>query len=386
MAKSERNLTAIFQDTADAIRSKTKKTEEINPRDFADEIESIPTGSSEIIPGPNDNVIVYDYDGTVLDAQQVAVGQEYTLPSAPNHEGLVFDGWCSTEPIVNGKITIPVTKDVHIGPNYHTTSGKIELDVIPFINIPVTLYEGYTNVDWGDGTVTTDSNSHLYSDQNMHTIKILSNETTYTKGGNSTNAIINIRLPSTITTISANMFAHHYVLRTIAIPSSITSSAGNDIFNNAYFLKFFVFPKDLTTITATSFFIRNTSLKGAVIPHGVTSIGQQCFYSCAGLEKVILPKNLTLIDRFLLASCTSLRKIKIPKTVTSIRINSFQYTSWCGEFDFSQHQSVPTLESSSFSSLQTGAKIIVPDALYTSWIAATNWSDIASHIVRASEV
>ena len=30
-------------------------------------------------------------------------------------------------------------------------------------------------------------------------------------------------------------------------------------------------------------------------------------------------------------------------------------------------------------------KVIVPDALYDSWIAAYGWSDIATHIVKASE-
>ncbi len=44
MAKSNRNLTDIFQDTANAIRGKTGLSEPINPRDFADEIDSIPTG------------------------------------------------------------------------------------------------------------------------------------------------------------------------------------------------------------------------------------------------------------------------------------------------------------------------------------------------------
>ena len=42
MARSNRNLQAIFQDTANAIRGKTGGSSSINPRDFADEIDSIP--------------------------------------------------------------------------------------------------------------------------------------------------------------------------------------------------------------------------------------------------------------------------------------------------------------------------------------------------------
>ena len=44
MARSENNLIAVFTDTANAIRSKKSSSAEISPRDFADEIMSIPSG------------------------------------------------------------------------------------------------------------------------------------------------------------------------------------------------------------------------------------------------------------------------------------------------------------------------------------------------------
>lgn len=48
MARSENNLVAVFQDTADAIRAKTGGTDEICPRDFADEIGTISTGTPSL--------------------------------------------------------------------------------------------------------------------------------------------------------------------------------------------------------------------------------------------------------------------------------------------------------------------------------------------------
>lgn len=44
MARSEKNLTAVFTDTASAIRAKTGTTETICPLDFADKINAIETG------------------------------------------------------------------------------------------------------------------------------------------------------------------------------------------------------------------------------------------------------------------------------------------------------------------------------------------------------
>ena len=44
MARSDNNLKAVLQDTANAIRAKTGASAPIVPRDFADEIESIQAG------------------------------------------------------------------------------------------------------------------------------------------------------------------------------------------------------------------------------------------------------------------------------------------------------------------------------------------------------
>jgi hypothetical protein len=43
------------------------------------------------------------------------------------------------------------------------------------------------------------------------------------------------------------------------------------------------------------------------------------------------------------------------------------------------------LSSTSAIPTQAQMRIIVPDALYDEWIAATNWSSHASRIIKASE-
>ena len=53
--------------------------------------------------------------------------------------------------------------------------------------------------------------------------------------------------------------------------------------------------------------------------------------------------------------------------------------------DFSQAIAVPAIESNTFSNTNSTFQIVVPDALYSSWIAATNWSALSSQIVKASE-
>lgn len=46
MARSQKNLNAVFTDTANAIRAKKSSQAQISPLDFADEIASIPTGTT----------------------------------------------------------------------------------------------------------------------------------------------------------------------------------------------------------------------------------------------------------------------------------------------------------------------------------------------------
>ena len=48
--------------------------------------------------------------------------------------------------------------------------------------------------------------------------------------------------------------------------------------------------------------------------------------------------------------------------------------------------SVPTLGGTSvFTSIPSDCKIVVPDSLYDTWVAATNWSTYANNIIKASE-
>lgn len=428
MAQSERNLTAIFTDTANAIRSKTGGTAQINPRDFADEIDSIQTGGGgAIVPGPNDNVIVYDYDGTVLDAKQVAVGAEYTLPEAPSHDGLTFESWSCSTAAVNGKITIPATKQVRVGATYHTTSGHVEIDVHAPKNIQITFNNSaWSNIDWGDGNITTNQFSHIYAQEGDYTIKILSNITFIPSGFMSPKIYSEIRLSNSITEISQNAFNSSYNLRTIVIPNSVIN-VGDGVFSYCYALRAVVIPNSL--ISFVSLFGDCRSLSVVVIPSGVTSIGNfygavalidvvipntvstigaSCFYNCYALQKAVIssgvtsivnsmfqncyaliniyiPSGVTSIGNNAFASCGYLARITIPSGVTSIGTEAFKYCSCCGVFDFSACQQVPTIQSNTFSNTSANAKIIVPDALYTDWIAASNWSDLASKIVKASE-
>ena len=68
--------------------------------------------------------------------------------------------------------------------------------------------------------------------------------------------------------------------------------------------------------------------------------------------------------------------------------NTFSGCTHLELVDFSQATTVPALHNkNAFNARNETYKIVVPDALYTTWTTATNWSNasIVGHIVKASE-
>jgi hypothetical protein len=95
-------------------------------------------------------------------------------------------------------------------------------------------------------------------------------------------------------------------------------------------------------------------------------------------------ENVTSIADRAFIYCSKLSNaIKINPRVLEIKEHTFGGCNKVPYFDFREHVNVPTLTSTT--GMPNVSKIVVPDALYDEWIAATNWSTYASRIVKASE-
>ena len=53
--------------------------------------------------------------------------------------------------------------------------------------------------------------------------------------------------------------------------------------------------------------------------------------------------------------------------------------------DMTGSTGVPWLDPNVFAYTNGTYKVVVPDSLYNTWIAATNWASIASHIMKQSD-
>lgn len=143
------------------------------------------------------------------------------------------------------------------------------------------------------------------------------------------------------------------------------------------------------------------SLYGFVVPR--TQSEQVYFNTCPSIKRISYPNNYApqaqtnyTIDEIYCPSgatkypdnrkCYALARVKLSSGITTV--DNFCAADNFGlmTFDCSACTQVPTLGGGyAFDNTNANLRIIVPDALYDTWITASNWSAKASQIVKASQ-
>ena len=414
---------------ADSIRKKTGKSEKLTfPAEFVSEIEGITTGGGGSTPAvevqPSD-VNFLDYDGTLIASYTEAQARALTeLPTPPEHDGLVFQGWNYTleEVIANADAA-------DVGALYTTSDGATWLDIEIAseyrkgitISFSTSKSEGAA-VDWGDGNTEKSpastsiiSMSHEYSNAGSYRIKILPNEDCILDLGTFSNGLI--------TSSVSNMTVFRSQLKKVFIGDRLDSLKQN-IFADYYSLESVSINKNLGSIAIGGF--KGSGIKCLTIPPGINSVKGAAFSSCNSLKRISLPvgleelrsglfatsnlervivKHVTSIEDTVFMNAKNIKKIKFNEKVTSIKNNLFygcsslvevtfpgdvteilsSAFSGCGSLkrvDFTHCTAVPTLKTTSaFNSCPSDLQILVPAALVDEWKAATNWTTYADKIV-----
>ena len=395
----------------------------------------------ESVSKPNGKYLcrVYDYDGSLVQPDQyLNEGDTFELPELPTHSGLIAKGWCSPVTITKNKVVVE-NQDLIFSVVYETESGQTEIDIelTKVTGLTVTLRLDGTR-DWGDGTSDTAA-SHTYANYGKYTIKCdgstmstTSSAGLFVQNSSTSNYFCRaVRLGSTITTVNGYAFAYCESLEYITMPSNITTiqayafqncfglhtvslsnkitTLNNNMFAYCQSLLNIVMPNTTTRLGANTFrsctaltylnlpktitqmgtytFADCYSLRKAVYPPNITGVYGNLFYNCTSLQEFILNNKVTTIAANALAYNISLRKLSFPSTMTRLDTNCLVACSSIIEYDFTKHTKVPTLANvSAFLYINGTCKIIVPDALYDSWIATTNWVSFADYIYKASEV
>lgn len=231
-----------------------------------------------------------------------------------------------------------------------------------------------------------------------------------------------VSLPTSITTFGRYSFAYCTKLRHITIPPSVTT-IDNQCFNNCYNLEEMSLPKAVPAsqafptgsaklkriicpaelIASAAYLYCYSLIEEVTIPNGATSLAKNMFAN-SYVRRVILPDsiesigtdvfnqsyyidNLDLPDSVKSLGGYSLYRMNLSKFIAPANLETIGSTVFYDMLslavaDFRKVTKVPTLGTSNFN--KGNPKIVVPDNLYDEWIAATNWSSLASKIVKAS--
>ena len=329
MAKND-NLTDFLKDIADAIREKRGTSGPISAQNFSTEIAAIEGGGTPTPTPPTPDMPVIGDGKTYL---YIKIAAE-------------------------GRMTVP-------------------------LYFSQTVSNGVT-IDWGDGSATrklsgtgNKNTTHTYAEIGEYRISL--NPASGCTLGLGYGSLSYCVMGST----GASGRVYCNMLQAVEVGRNVTS-IGNYAFNYCYSLSSIVIPDSVTSIGNYAF-TSCYSLENIIIPYSVTSIGDSAFQNCYSLSSIVIPDRVTSIGDNAFISCYTLANIIIPDSVTSIGNYAFSYCYGMAFYDFSQCTSVPTLGGKSvFSSIPSDCKIVVPDSLYDTWKAATNWSTHASNMVKAS--
>lgn len=403
----ETNLHNYLQGIADAIKEKTGDAT-INAQDFASKIASIEVGGGEVVEVERKDVNFYDYEGTLLFSYTLEEAQALTeLPTPKGHEGLVFQGW-------NWEYEDVIALDypMDIGAMYITDDGKTRLyiKVRTKVATDVPLYFSQSVdrgvvIDWGDGTPAETiegtgwlNTTHHYGNTGEYCISLdVAEECSLTLGSNQSNVSIlglvqnnnpliyatyldkvelGYRVGFTNTTFKLSplssiaiskdcvfngaAFYTTSLLKTLVVPQSSIASNGNGASQaaNAYSLEWVLLPK----ITNSSGNIVNNcrNLKYIRLAESIKALALNSLRGCYSISEILMPSSLTLLGEYALGEMYSLRLL-----------------------DFRRCQQIPTNQGNN--TIPSDTIVVVPDELYDEWIIATNWSAIASQLMKASD-
>ena len=192
-----------------------------------------------------------------------------------------------------------------------------------------------------------------------------------------------ITLPNYTTDLGNECFSNNN-LKSLRLPKFAVIAKSASPFQYATATSFDNFPENLT-ILPQRFFFHWSKIRRIREPSHIVEHGGNVFAECYSLEEIELSPNLLAISAHDFNNCRCLKEIVIPSKVAKIGVYAF-YHCYAIKFDFSQCEQIPILENTNaFSSTLANKKIVVPDALYEDWKAATNWSTYADYIVKSSE-
>lgn len=350
------------------------------------------------------DVSFYDYDGTLLHSYTIKEANMLTaLPPTLAHEGLVFDGWNWSLEDIN-----KLTRPMNIGAMYHTLDGDT--------HIYIHLEEGHQDItfsicvngnivlDWGDGhleqssligtdlTVPIQVPVHHYAAPGDYVIKFAVNgearldknfsgvnskwlresATKIEIGDNITigahaferyGSLLNITIPSSITSLGISAFEGCRSLLNINIPSGVTLLE-DSVLDHCISLLTVTIPKSIVSFEGGAF-ANCYSLQSITLPDTLPSIGSWGFHECHSLSNIIIPARAHTIEEYAFYHCYLLSNVTIPEDLMYIREDAFCGCDSLSNITIPITNHITNIDESAFNGCASLSSITIPKGVTT---------------------
>ena len=412
MATISENLKTIKDSTMAIKQAIIDKGGEVGDlTTYADAITNLPSGEADPNPTAEKNdVTFYDYDGTIrysYTAEEFLALTE--MPPLPTQKGLICQEWNWS--FEDAKEYVAEYGVLDVGATYITDDGKtrlyIRIATEGRMDVPLYFQQTVANgvtIDWGDGspTETLDGTGNVKTTHHYNSIGDYMISLDVAEGctldfghainsycvmgsiGNNgkvyCNMLQKVEIGAGVLKFSISSFAWCESLSVVTIPSYITH-VGSSAFAYCYSISALIIPNSVKSLDTSSLYYAN-SLNIIVLPNSITSIRARTLMS-PSLSSVVIP---SLILEIIMNGCQSLSSVIFPSSIKNLSEVAFSNCYGMAYYDFSHHTSIPTLANiNAFTGIPDDCKIIVPDALYDEWIAATNWSAYATYTIKKSD-
>lgn len=417
------SLTAI----ADEIRKKTGKKDKLTfPAGFVSEIDSIQTGggSAPAEEIKENDVNFFDYDGTLIASYTEAEAKTLTtLPTPPEHSGLVFQGWNYTLQEV-----IDNADEADIGALYTTDDGatRLEIEVASESrkDMKICFFQSKQSgvlIDWGDGNNERSAAvtgptfaTHDYEAVGYYTIKLTVDDDCEVMLGQNNGGVmillasagcsykaelLSVNIGNHITSLKAGAFQYSYglsmvsmtkgiasidaacfkcsAIRYITIPAGI-DTIDYDTFNECYALSNISLPVSMQNVGNNTF--RTCPVLRRIDMKRITNPGSYTFAECNNLKEISFKEEITYIPNGILSGCKSMVRVEFLGNVKMLYSYALRGCTSIKTVDFTHCTAVPTAQSEIFYNYPSDLEILVPATLADEWKQATNWTALASKI------
>lgn len=159
--------------------------------------------------------------------------------------------------------------------------------------------------------------------------------------------------------VRGQVFKNMYMLRSVALPDTITEIRGQ-AFENDILLNKINIPSNLVYLGGSAF--KNCkNLKEITLPNSLTTLGGETFKNAVSLEKVTLSNNLKEIRGNTFENAKKLKEITIPDTITRIGGHAFYGCTSLRSVKLTENSKLEEIGSSAFRLCDSLEEITLPE-------------------------